>query len=126
MPSELPMIIDELTELLGFAATMRIVEAYGGVTFYVPDRVTPDHQLAKLVGHATALKLVEQYPRLELRIPRCLSLLVAQRNAEIRRRYDADESAPQLARTFNLTERHVRRILSDVDEEQDEDQFSLF
>ena len=124
---DLPESLREVVDLIGLAATLRLVEQFGGmIALYVPREIEADHQLAAELGLPAARKLAGHYGGDYLRnIPRCASGLRRIRNAEIRRRSRA-EPAPKLALAFGLTERQIWTILGEVDDSSQDRQSALF
>lgn len=124
---DLPESLREVVDLIGLAATLKLVEHFGGlIALYVPRDIEPDHPLALAIGITAARKLSAHYGTDSLRnIPLCVAGLRRIRDAEIRRRSTA-ESAAALAREFALTERHVWRILAEALDSADDKQSALF
>lgn len=121
----LPGILQDIADLIGLPATLKLVEHYGGGRLYVPKRFDPDHPLVKIVGHANAARLVEAYGGEEhFDIPRNLASVLAARNARIRDDRAGGMSHRQLALHYQLTERQIRNVL--VDEPEDDRQAGLF
>lgn len=124
---DLPESLREVVDLIGLAATLKLVEHFGGRTqLYVPRDIDHDHPIAQAVGITAARKLATVYSADTLRnIPRCAEGLRRIRNTEIRARHPA-ESAATLALAFGLTERQIWTILGEDDEEADARQAALF
>lgn len=121
----LPSILQDMAELIGLPATLKLVEAYGGVRLYIPKRFDPDHPLVKLVGHAHAAKLCESYGgELHFDIPRAVAATRAARDARMRNDRSLGVTHRELALRYVLTERQIRNILGD--EEEDDRQAGLF
>lgn len=120
----LPGILRELVDLIGLAATQKLVERYGGVRLYVPKQFDPEHALVKLIGHTAAAKLVTAFGGQDhFDIPKALSATIAVRNARIKAEY-GELSQRTLALKYDLTERQIRNILAGVAE--DDGQSDLF
>lgn len=124
--ADLPESLHQVVELIGLAATLRLVEHYGGlIKLYVPLEIDPDHHLARNLGVASARKLAVYYGGDELRnIPRCVNGLRRIRDSDIRSR--RHEGAARLALEFGLTERQVWTILSEADDDVHDRQSALF
>lgn len=121
----LPSILQDMAELIGLPATLKLVEAYGGVRLYIPKRFDPDHPLVKLVGHAHAAKLCESYGgELHFDIPRAVAATRAARDARMRNDRALGATHRELALRYVLTERQIRNILGD--DEEDDRQVGLF
>jgi hypothetical protein len=115
-------------ELIGLAATLNLVEHFGGlIALYVPRDIEPEHPIAQAIGITAARKLAAHYGTDCLRnIPRCVDGLRRIRDAEIHARREAGESPARLALAFGLTERNVWRILAEIRDSGDEKQTALF
>lgn len=124
---DLPESLRDVVELIGLAATLKLVEHFGGlIVLYVPREIGPEHPIAVAIGITAARKLSVHYGGDCLRnIPLCVAGMRRIRDAEIRRRA-ASESAASLAREFTLTERHVWRILAEALDGGDDKQVALF
>lgn len=120
----LPPILQDLVELIGLHATMQLVHAYGGVRLYVPKlALESDHTLIRLIGNDAAKKLQAMYggePHFD--IPKAERALRAVRDADIRNRR-LHTSVRQLALEYHLTERQIRTICGEM---EDDRQVGLF
>lgn len=124
---DLPESLRDVVELIGLAATLKLVEHFGGlIALYVPRDIEPEHPIAVAIGITAARKLSDHYGTDCLRnIPRCVAGLRRIRDAEIHARHKT-ESAARLALAFGLTERQVWRILSEALDSADDKQSALF
>ncbi len=50
----LPGVLGRIHGVIGFEATLTLIDAYGGGQLHIPARVTPSHPLARLIGPALA------------------------------------------------------------------------
>lgn len=116
----LPFIVQDLIHLIGWEATMTLVDHYKGTSIWVPRNYTPDHVLVKLIGHAAALKLIETYGGERFDMPKCDDAMRAVRNFKI---CESDKSQAQLAREYNLTVRQIRNIQCDIEDDRQEGLF---
>lgn len=121
--SLLPGILLEISELIGMAATLKLVAKYGGVRLYVPKEIKEDHPLIKLVGICNAIALSDTYGGETLEIARAEAAIREIRDTEIRNQWPA-LSQRQLALKYNTTERNIRLILGKC--ERNENQMPLF
>lgn len=119
----LPGVLQEIASLVGLAATLALVRAYGGTRMYVPKRFDPDHPITKIVGHEAAVKLVEAYGGLEhFDLPKGEIAVKAARDKQIRAERSGTTHA-RLAVKYGLTERQIRNICGP---EEDDRQVALF
>ena len=125
-PGLLPGVLREMVGLIGLPATLRIVEAYGGVRLYVPSHMDAGHDLAQLVGFDAASKLSSEYGGMDhFDVPRAAQALRAVRSAQIRADRARGMTHRELARKYALTERWIRHLLGEHDDGSG-DQLGLF
>lgn len=114
-----------LSELIGEANTLKIVQRYGGITLYVPKTITEKHDLARLIGLAAAQALCDAYPgeKLSIALHETGSHVqqAAERRKAIRELDGSGLTHAQIARQLRTTERTVRKVLgTEVDDRQRE------
>jgi len=126
--NDLPESLHDVVELIGLAATLNLVEHFGGrIALYVPRDIEAEHPLAVAIGITAARKLAVHYGTDCLRnIPRCVDGLRRIRNAELHARREAGDSPATLAHAFGLTERQVWSILAEFRDAGDDKQAALF
>ncbi len=121
----LPKVLQEFVRLIGLPATMLLVEKFGGLRIYIPLNPSPDHHFAQLIGLANLQKLSQVYGREDhFELPKAERALLALRNAKLKAEY-GPKSIRQLAAEYQLTERHVTRLVGAADVKND-DQPELF
>lgn len=114
-PEDLPASLKEMVDVIGLQATLKLVEARGGVRLYVPFEIKPEHWISRLIGFEQAVKLARYYGGQDpFFIPRALDAVIAVRNREIRQKYSMGKTQAELAREYSLTERWVREIVNEV------------
>lgn len=127
-------ILQDLVALVGLHHTMTLVQAYGGVRLYVPKlELEDDHYLVRLIGRSAAEKLQAVYAgETHFDIPKAERALRAVRDEEIRAKRKQFLNKPQsgvegsvryLALEYRLTERHIRTICGEL---EDDKQVGLF
>lgn len=121
--SRLPATLQEMERLIGTKAVLLLVEKYGGVRFYVPQKIRAGHDLAKLIGIEAAEKLARDYGGGTHEIARALLASIDRRNIEIKNEYKT-LSQRQLALKYQLTERQIRNIVTGAG--ADDNQMGLF
>lgn len=120
----LPKVLQEFVRLIGLHATMLLVEKFGGLRVYIPLNPTADHHFAQLIGLSNLEKLSQVYGREDhFELPKAQRALLALRNAKIMAEY-GPKSIRQLAAEYQLTERHVTRLVGAA--ARNEDQSELF
>lgn len=124
--AQLPQTIAEISEIVGIDATLRLVEAWGGVRLYVPRQMPEDHLLVSTLGREEAELLAEHYGGETILISRCLAAVRAVRNTRIQKDRENGVSIALLALRHSLTERQVYSILAANATPGDDRQASLF
>ena len=62
--------LKHLVELVGPEAAKSLCRAYGGVSHYIPQKPSPDHQFAEVVGMAAWIKICRHYGGGSLVLPK--------------------------------------------------------
>lgn len=107
-------IMDEVTQIVGFDACMRLVASWGGSTLYIPADMTTGHPIAAAIGPDLASRLSEQFGNEVLAVPKC-EYSNLRRNRQVRMLNQKGLSVRQISQVLNLSERQVQRVLADVD-----------
>ena len=81
---------------------------YQGSRLYIPQHMYPEHPIARLIGYEGAKKLSAEFGRLLFPITK--SLLIRERNDAIRRERVLGVPRGQVAETYELSARTIRRI----------------
>lgn len=124
---DLPGTALELAELIGLPALLRLVERWGGLALYIPERVRPEHPLADCIGLDAARLLADVYGREELSVPACRRAVRRARDRQLRAlHHDRGWPAQRIAWHTGLTERQVWRILAASDDSGPDPQAPLF
>lgn len=111
----LPPLLQKIERLVGLQAAMALVQQWGGLRVYfpTPDRVTPDHPFAKVIGVEALLKLANEYGGLpHFQLPKAERALRAVRDARIAADYATDKTAREIAAEYGITESQVCRIVA--------------
>lgn len=100
-----PASLVEIAEVIGEAAALRLVDAYGGTVCYVPMAIAPEHRLAQAIGPVAAGRLVARYGGEKIEVPvlhvaRTRKAMIAQ----------AEGGVAEVARRLGVTRRWVRAV----------------
>lgn len=106
----IPRSMEDLRNVIGEHAIMRLLLAYPGIDLKVPERVDADHPLARAIGFEAASKLAQYAGGGRIYIPS--SLARAERDRAISDARVAGDPVEEIARRHGLTARHVERILA--------------
>lgn len=112
---ELPATARELVEVIGLDATIDLVKDFGGDDLKIPEVVNGTSRmweiLVETIGPQAAEKLVRRCAGTVIYVPMCRIALLAHRNREIIRRFDAGEALDAIRRDIKVTRRHMYRLL---------------
>lgn len=113
----------EIIDAIGLPATIKLVEAFGGVRIYLPlpKNVTADNKVAKVIGVEATRTLAAawggRYDRPTIPVARQHFLAIV-RTRILRER--AQLTVPELARKYQMTERNIYRYLGEKAEQRTE------
>lgn len=121
----LPQSVQRIADLVGLPATLKLVKALGGTSWYFARGVGRNGQarvaaLSEIVGDEAAERLATYlHERESVYIPKCDAALRRLRDAEIHRQFEqavregltANVVVAELARTYRLSDRRVWKIL---------------
>lgn len=104
--------LEELVDAIGLPATLRLVDAFGGVRVYFPhpSRVRLDSDLARAIGADAVQRLAALWPSTYVALPQAAAYLRRERNRAIHLEKDK-LSIRELALKYDLTERAVYSII---------------
>lgn len=106
----LPQSLQELSEVIGLDAALKLAAAYPGVPLYIPAKFNHHHTIARLIGTTAFSALVEQYQGETLKLPKVDSALRQIKHEMRRRMRHAGKSNREIALALNYTQRHVERL----------------
>lgn len=109
-----PQSMKLIVAAIGPAATIALAKAYGGAKVWIPmpSKLVEAHPLAQLLGIDVAVELSKVAGGYRLQVPLCQSVQDAIDDQDMLRRWRDDQSAAQIARAHQTTERTVLRRLA--------------
>ncbi len=108
---DLPQSLREVADVVGLTAAARLAESWGGIRLYVPEKITPEHEISRVIGYDAARLLSQVFARETLSVPRAAAGLRKVRNKEMQQQYNNGISAARLALQYGMTERQVYDIV---------------
>ncbi|MEI7456567.1 MAG: hypothetical protein WCK93_07545 [Nitrosomonadales bacterium] len=114
---DLPPLAQELVALIGFGATISLIEARPGLPTYIPGVASADHALAKTIGMHTFALLVKNYGGEMLTLPNCKFALTKIRHKNVIKLRSTGYSQTEVAMLTGLTPRQIRNIEYNLPEE---------
>ena len=103
----LPRTLRDLAEIVGEAQALNLARAFGGQRITIPRDPSSSHPVAQAIGVEAARLLGHYYGSVQVEIPVCRALRVAQRNAEIRAARREGATISELARRYRLCRRSI-------------------
>lgn len=134
-PEQLPDVITDIAEVIGYDKTVKLVQRLGGIDFATP-RGSQDSQRAKLLidilGNEAAEQLMKRFGGARLYIPRCHAACLWLRNHEFVAAIEMAVASgstqtaaiQKYAPQYGFTERWAYQILSNA--KKDDNQPDLF
>ena len=110
--ADLPPSVAEIADVIGRQKALVLAGACGGV-LYVPQRLTQDHKIAKLVGMEAGNRLVASFGGCVVYIATCAKLRASWRNDAIKRWHEDGVPKRALSELTGLTERQINNVLKD-------------
>ena len=112
-------IIDDVCGLIGFSATVRLIEWYGGRHVYIPEHATDDHPLALLLGCSALRALSSELGSTMVWVPRDVAgkrKRGIQTKKAVARLLSQGCIVEQAAASLGVSTRQVRRIAQELKE----------
>lgn len=122
--TDLPVVVAEIEQVAGYEAALKLAQAKGGQTVYIPGEAKPGHWLTELLGLETAQKICNHY-----RVGNSgIRILIPIAKQAIQKRclveaLEAGSSAPAAAAAAGMHERSAYRARKKI---KDGRQGSLF
>lgn len=106
----LPGRIQELIQVIGFEATIKLIKHFGGTHLNIPKKAKPEHNLVAVIGFPVFEKLCQYYAGTQLEIDLCARFFNRRKYELIISDIRAGNRQSNIARKYQMTDRHVRRI----------------
>ncbi|MBF8271571.1 MAG: hypothetical protein HW380_676 [Magnetococcales bacterium] len=107
----LPKSAIQLIEVIGTAATLRLVQNHGGTYLALPRSIGPQHDVSNLIGFEAARSLAERWGGERVYIPKVDVAVRCVRNREMIARYEQGESYRSLVKEYAICDRWFWRIM---------------
>lgn len=122
--------MEELVELVGQAAALRLVAARGGTRIYVPGALSDGHWLIRTMGEGSALALVGHVATgtggAQIDLPRGPTGQQAEQRAKLAAAIETGRSANEISRDLGINRRTVFRAKARTRADGDPRQLKLF
>jgi len=101
---------EDLAQIIGFTATVRLSAYFGGKNMTVPKNVSEKTVLAKLIGMSAARMLSAEYGGERFAVPTMHLAEVELRNARVLEQLREGVSTDKIAANAGLTQRRVQQL----------------
>lgn len=103
-------VVEELIEVIGYAATIELLRAWGGRRVHVPKSVDEHHPLALTIGIVAAERLASHMGGTDPDIPAERNVIIEVRNSAILRDLEARVPVKRCADRYGVSPRMIRKI----------------
>lgn len=108
--------LDDLAAVIGFSATVRLSAWFSnGSSLYIPEIVTDECLLTKLVGRPAAERLSREWPKKLIWIPTMSSYDELRRRRMICRMLEQKFGSKEIARTIGMSEKRILQITRELE-----------
>jgi hypothetical protein len=104
-----PSMLEDLIDMIGEEAVVKLVTAYGGTRLYVPHDPEADDALANSIGLPAALRLAQMYGGDRMDVPN-----PTPRRVRILQLRKSGLSVDAIARSLRCTRRRVFQVLAEA------------
>lgn len=108
---KLPKKMEELKDVIGRTATLKMVDNFGGLSLFIPIKIKPNSRIHVAIGPEKAELLSGYYGGCQIHIPKLDSLKRSVRDSEIVHKRKNGFSVAELSRGYDLTQRQIYSIL---------------
>lgn len=110
--------LDDIAAVIGFSATMRLSAWFSnGSSLYIPEQLTDDCLLVKLVGRSAAERLSKEWPKKLVWVPTMSGYDELRRRRVIHRMLEQKFGSKEIARTIGMSEKRVLQITRELEED---------
>ena len=103
----LPGVLREVAQATGLGAALKLAGEFGGTEIWVPEKMTPDHRLARALGIDAAAAVVALYGMGHLLVPLGPLADAGRKRREIMAMIEKSRPAAEIARVLRC---HVRTV----------------
>ena len=116
---KLPQSVQEIADVIGRESALKLIGSAKGagrrswrVNIYVPARLSPDHQLVRILGWHSAYRLCRYFGGEILQPSSCSFIERAFRNQSIMTMNDAGRTTSEISHDLGISCRTVRHVIA--------------
>lgn len=126
LPDTLPESLRDIAEIIGLPKALGLAERLGGTRIRVPVKYRDDHYIVPIIGHKAWSKFWYEFQGQHMDLPRNAAYLRSLRNQQICVEYYGKYTAGKIALRYQITERSVYKIVSEMHDPMIDAQGDLF
>ena len=107
--------LDDISAIIGFTPTMRLVAFYGGCNIYIPPSPTKESEIAKLIGLSCFMRLAAEYGNDWVFIPNLSSFDEDRRRGMIWNLLRRGIAIQEIARYVNMSDRRIHQVRKELE-----------
>lgn len=108
--------LDDVAAVIGFSATLRLAAWFGdGGNLYVPEKVSADQVLARLIGVSSAQRLCDEWGGEHLALPRLTAYEDDVKRRVIGRMLEQGFSTREVSTHIRMSERRIQQIARELE-----------
>lgn len=108
--------LDDVAAVIGFSATLRLAAWFGdGGNLYVPEKVSADQVLARLIGVSAAQRLCDEWGGEHLALPRLTAYEDDVKRRVIGRMLEQEFSTREVSTHIRMSERRIQQIARELE-----------
>lgn len=109
-------ILDDIAQVIGFNATLRMLAIFGGSRIYIPETIPAHHVIARTIGPDLARALAERFAREQLEIPAAETFVLLQRIRRVAGLLRAGIDPRDIAGIIGISSRQLCRYRAEAEE----------
>ena len=108
--------IEDVCAVIGFTATTRLIDWFGGNNIYVPSEPSDDHTLACLIGMPAMRALCLEFGDLTVWIPATVHTEHVATKKQVAELFRNGGGSRSVSAATGLSQRHVQRLRRELEE----------
>lgn len=126
LPETLPESLRDIAQIIGLPKALALAERLGGTRIRIPVKYRDDHYIVPIMGHKAWASFWYEFQGQHMDLPRNAAYLRNLRDQQICAEYYGQRTAGQIALRYQMTERTVYKIVSDMHDPMVDAQGDLF
>lgn len=108
--------IDDVAAIIGFSATVRLIQWYGGRNIYVPDQASPGHPLVALMGESALRALCSEFGNQTLWVPASTERADVALKKSVAKAVLKGRGSAEISAELGISQRQVQRLRRELED----------